>query len=379
MEKEFNVDDIDYKKSLEEIKNKVKKPNIMVCGATGAGKSSLTNDIFGEVVANVGSGRPQTRGVKLYTSDNSTVNLFDTEGYEVGAERWEYYKENIIGYITEQQIANPKDVEKHIHEVWYCVNAANHRLLDADISTINEIINMKIPLAIVITQIDVVSEEELESLIEGIRSNFNNVPYFTYCVSNDDEVLEAVRDYIQKKELLRWAEEHLSEGLQEGLVCAVNGNIDDKRLLVKKKIIPKYAVAAAAAVVTPIPCADSVVLIPIQVTMTMHIMRTYGIDKISGAVSSLVSSTIISTLGRTIAGGLLKLIPVVGTVFGTLVNGTVATSITLALGYAISELSYRYSKAKAEGKNVLPEDYINSDTLKEMFDTFLSQVKSEDK
>ena len=78
MGKEFDAEKFDYDKSFEEIKNQVKKPNIMICGATGAGKSSLTNDIFGEVVTNTGSGRPETRCLNLYTSEESTVNLFDT-------------------------------------------------------------------------------------------------------------------------------------------------------------------------------------------------------------------------------------------------------------------------------------------------------------
>ena len=77
----FDFENFDYEKAKEEVKNSIKKPNILLCGATGVGKSSLINDIFNlsmddDKAATVGkNGRPETRGVKKFTNDDSTINL----------------------------------------------------------------------------------------------------------------------------------------------------------------------------------------------------------------------------------------------------------------------------------------------------------------
>ena len=102
--KKFDIENFNYDECYEQLKKEIKKPNILVCGGTGVGKSSLINDIFNVEVAEVGNNaEAQTRGVKQYTSDKSTINLFDTEGYEIGSISFDgkedKYFENIIGII----------------------------------------------------------------------------------------------------------------------------------------------------------------------------------------------------------------------------------------------------------------------------------------
>lgn len=360
MAAQFDVNGYDYKGKLNEVISKVKKPNILVCGATGAGKSSLINDIFGKYAVNVGSGRPQTRGINKVSDDALSVNLFDSEGYEAGETKWSYFKENIIGYISEMRERHANDLSQQIHEVWYCINAANHRVYDADIETVNGIIELKVPVAIVLTQIDNVDEDELNAMKKAIQLNFPSLSCFTYCVSDDKEVQEAVADYVQKDYLIKWAEDNLEEGLREGLLCALSGDtLEAKKKHVERKIIPKYVAIAAGVALTPIPGSDAALLVPAQVTMSMHILHIYGIDKISGAVSTIISSTIVSSIGKALASSLLKFIPFLGSV----VNTVVASSLTWAVGLGISSLSYQYKKAEMEGKDVDIADFFTSDLI----------------
>lgn len=103
----FDYEKFDYDKCYNEIVKNIKKPNIMLCGGTGVGKSSLINDIFNlKIMDNVGTeGKPKTRGIKRYSIDDSTVNLYDTEGYEIGnvtSLNDKYYKD-IIGFIEKKE------------------------------------------------------------------------------------------------------------------------------------------------------------------------------------------------------------------------------------------------------------------------------------
>ena len=74
---------------LRKFQETFKKPNILICGQTGAGKSSIVNFIFKDDVAKVSNAEPCTTDITLYKGEN--VNIYDSEGYEMGKE--EHYKE----------------------------------------------------------------------------------------------------------------------------------------------------------------------------------------------------------------------------------------------------------------------------------------------
>ncbi|MGV8155004.1 MAG: GTPase [Alkaliphilus sp.] len=138
MQKE-NFDNFDFDNEYEKMKRETSKckPNILVCGATGVGKSSVINFLFGEEVANVGEGKAVTRGIHEYKSDGVDVVLYDSEGYEIGNEAQSKFKEDVVGFI-EQRIKNTDVIEEQIHLVWYCISAGNKRITDLDIDTVNE-------------------------------------------------------------------------------------------------------------------------------------------------------------------------------------------------------------------------------------------------
>ena len=55
---------------FEKYKKSVQKPNILLAGGTGVGKSSLINKIFGKELAKTGMGKPITdsyRSMKIMT------------------------------------------------------------------------------------------------------------------------------------------------------------------------------------------------------------------------------------------------------------------------------------------------------------------------
>lgn len=100
----------------------VKRPNLMIVGGTGVGKSSLINHIFGKTIAKVGTGQPVTRGCHRYEDANIPLVIFDTEGYEVteGKPSTGNFREKIIPEIKQRKF---KALDEQIHLIWYCLTS----------------------------------------------------------------------------------------------------------------------------------------------------------------------------------------------------------------------------------------------------------------
>lgn len=96
------------------------------------------------------------------------------------------------------------------------------------------------------------------------------------------------------------------------------------------------ATAAAGVSASPIPFSDSALLIPIQTAMITAIYKAYDQDIADGVVAGALKATATSSIGKGIAGNLIKFIPGVGTVAGAIINGGVAVTLTEAIGYGVA-------------------------------------------
>ena len=68
-----------------------------------------------------------------------------------------------------------------------------------------------------------------------------------------------------------------------------------------------------------------------------------------GLVGTLGLPALMSGAGIWLVGQIAKFIPVIGTVAGAMISGTVAASLTAALGYAASESCYHVSLSVIDG------------------------------
>ncbi|HEM4815013.1 TPA: GTPase [Streptococcus suis] len=100
-------------------------------------------------------------------------------------------------------------------------------------------------------------------------------------------------------------------------------------------IIHTAAAAAATTAASPIPFSDAALLIPIQTTMITALYKANGANISRGVVEGSLKATMVSALGKSLAGNLLKLIPVAGTVAGGTLNAGVSIAFTEALGFAV--------------------------------------------
>lgn len=120
---------------------------------------------------------------------------------------------------------------------------------------------------------------------------------------------------------------------------------------------------ASVAAASPIPFSDAL-LIPIQTTMITGLYKANGANISRGVVDGALKATIVSSLGKSLAGNLLKLIPGVGTIAGGTLNAGVSVAFTEALGFAVvSELRGADNADIIDLANVI-KDVINGFTKK---------------
>ena len=354
----------EFEKRIEEELAKQKaelvKPNIVVCGGTGTGKSSLINRFFGMEVAKVGSGEPITKGMNKLEQENIPVIIYDTEGYEISSasKGTINFEEKIKPEIEEMNKGVLKD---QVHLVWYCISITNHRVTNYDLENIKYFSENKMKIAVVFTQCD--NDEELKDgsgkdateFKNIIKKEFPNMNFFETSASNKDLVLDL--DKLQE-----WSYEALDDDkLKESFISAQKVSISSKKE-VAYKIVKTFSVTVAtSAGLNPLPMSDSLLIAPQQIAMSVKISKIFGFDSFGENAKALLQSQLVSLAGKQLVTSLTKFIPIAGQV----INASVAGSMTFALGTALIEI---YVKAY--------EDYLSTGNLPNWMELFSSETFS---
>ncbi|WP_121035958.1 GTPase [Helicobacter pylori] len=116
--------ELNMSKMLEFIKKEKPKMNILLMGATGVGKSSLINALFGEEIAKTGVGKPITQHLEKYIDEKKGLILWDTKGIEAAD-----YHDTVQSVQKEMEESFEKLDEKEAIDVAYlCVKETSGRV-----------------------------------------------------------------------------------------------------------------------------------------------------------------------------------------------------------------------------------------------------------
>jgi uncharacterized protein (DUF697 family)/GTP-binding protein EngB required for normal cell division len=334
-EKQTAEFDARIQKEFDDAKKNIKKPNILLVGGTGVGKSSIVNMIFGVGTAKVGSGEPVTRGINKI-DQNKDVVLYDTEGFEIGVESEKMFNENIVGFVNKKKKGG---FENQIHLVWFVISGSSDRVTDYDIKLLNDLKGLGVPVAVIFSKCDNANEESLNNMIIRLypMSNFeiafksDSSPFFT---TTDKQAIKEEPN-LDIKKVIDWSIEMLPAQLKEAFIASQQVSLEAK-FESAKSIVLQHSGANALIGGSPIPFSDAPVLILSQAGMIGRIVNLYGIENfgITDFMKGTGGGIVVSNIGRSIAGNLIKIIPGVGTVIGGLINSFVAAAITYGMGTA---------------------------------------------
>lgn len=364
-----NTDDIVKKMfdNIKEITENILQPNIIVCGKTGVGKSTLINSIFREDLAQTGIGSPVTQHLQKIKDDEVPVTLYDTKGLELSEKVQKEIREEIIEVVNESRMSGEET--EYIHTIWYCISALSNRLEPLEEELIRELASsVEVPVILVLTQS---MQNDMTKNFEKSIINMNlPVSNVISVMAQDYKVIEGCPPIPVHglDKLVEVTYKVLPEAVQKGFINAQKVNIAAKERTARK-YANAYIASTFVAGFSPIPCSDAPILVSMQTVMLANITAIFGLplDKgfITTVVSTIVGSGSATLAGKFIVSNLLKHIPGVGTLVGGAISGVTATLLTASMARAYIAFMKMVMEANNRDEIIEKEEMFNQ--LNKMF------------
>jgi GTP-binding protein EngB required for normal cell division len=129
---------------------KPKRPTILVCGATGVGKSTLINTLVGAELAKTATGEPVTQNTDRVATDASDFVFFDSKGLEV-EDASQTYLLLMSDLLRLRFGGDPSD---QIDLVLMCIQQVQGRVDDTHLEIAGLCQDLNIPFGIALTKTD---------------------------------------------------------------------------------------------------------------------------------------------------------------------------------------------------------------------------------
>ncbi len=303
--------------------------NLLVAGRSGVGKSTLINAVFQGNLAETGQGRPITRDIKAYSKEGIPLTLFDSRGLEM-----EKYPETLAA--LEKLVADSRahvDPHEHLHAAWVCVSEDSRRVEEGESKVTATLAKAGIPVIVVITRAR--ADQGFQQTVKTLMPEASQVVRVRALgeVDDDGHVLHPKG----LEELVLATLEIVPEAHRNAFTAAQRVSLQLKRTRAHLAVASAATLAAAIGA-APIPFADAVLLVPLQVGMLAGITAVWGLPVDTAFLSTIVSSAATSVgatfAGRSLVGALLKLMPGGGSLLGGAINASTAAFMTTLFGEA---------------------------------------------
>ena len=361
----------DIMSEVEKIKVNMSQLNLMVIGKTGTGKSTLINGMFGEDLAQTGTGFPVTMEVGSYSKNNYPFIIMDWPGFELDGDNSidvqfsEIKKVISLGNKT-------KKPQNMIHCILYCVSATGHRFEDAEINFIKNLLaetgKNKIPVILVITQAFLKKDTlELKESIDELDLPFADiVPVLVHDVDLEDYVKKAYG----LDRLAASIGRVIADDVKNTLECVQQVNI---KMMTRRAVMYVNGYAAKAGVLGLKPLFKRKDLYPIIVSTLAAISTVYDISIESSfieTVSQLIEDSGEAEIRQNKVMNVVRFLEPTLYLANSAIIGAQSAAVITSLGEVFIKKMNHISS-----KEMVPED-MNPETLVQEFnERFKSAMK----
>ncbi len=325
------------------------KPNILICGKTGVGKTSLIQAMThaGTVPDEaIGHAQPATTGFDVYETE--AANFIDCQGMEPG-QTVDEYAVTLMSEVVKR--LDSGQAENLIHNIWYCIDASGARMLSADAKLIAQFSEK---VLLVITKAELLRKDQIGPLMEEILQLLP--PERIVLVSSMQK--NGLQQLLDKAQAMTENALEKANGEVEGFRTRWEEYYARMRLLWMARMdaeadecINWGAGRAAAIALVPLPLADVGPLIANEAYMIYKLGAVYGY-----AINKAIFTMLAGVTGGSIAGKLaasflpfLKIPIAAGITYG--VGKAAKAYFESGMSLKSEELRNKFLEAEQEAKN----------------------------